>query len=541
LLFDNNGKVVRAVGVTQDITDRKLAHKALTESQMSLAQAQRITHIGNWDWNIDQDSLFWSDEMFRIFGLDKDGFKASYDDFINVVHPDDKDFVNEQVQSSLEGRAPFDTEFRLLLKDGTLKNIEARGEVFRDENGKPIRMIGTNQDITERKQVEQALLESERLLKEAERMARVGSWQWDMISNEFIFSEQWQRNHGVTKSRLSMDNLMHIAHPDDIKAVNKAFQDVLNGVKPFYDIEHRIIRQDNGEVRFVRAIGEVTERSELGEPLKMFGFAQDITERKLAEIEREHLMVAMKAKNKELEHFSDTISHDFGNPVLSIQAFSIELAKTNEQLLQLLDEQNIEPKAKRQLLTILKDDVSPSIGFVQDAVGELRRLIEGLRQVASFGRTDINVEQVDINKLIKQITGAMKFQLQDCDVSLIVDQLPNCLGDANHIMQVFTNLLTNAIKYRASDKKGQIKIYGQVEDNNSIYCVEDNGIGISPENQKKVFDIFYRVDHSHLATGEGLGLAIVAKILDRLNGKIWVESEFGKGSRFYVALPHLKN
>jgi len=143
--------------------------------------------------------------------------------------------------------------------------------------------------------------------------------------------------------------------------------------------------------------------------------------------------------------------------------------------------------------------------------------------------------------LIKQITGAMKFQLQDCDVSLIVDQLPNCLGDANHIMQVFTNLLTNAIKYRASDKKGQIKIYGQVEDNNSIYCVEDNGIGISPENQKKVFDIFYRVDHSHLATGEGLGLAIVAKILDRLNGKIWVESEFGKGSRFYVALPHLKN
>jgi PAS domain S-box-containing protein len=134
---------------------RKQAQEALAESQISLAEAQSITHIGNWDWSIDQDSLLWSDEMFRIFGLDKEEFKASYDAFINVVHPEDREFVNEQVESALEGRTPFDCQFRLLLRDGTLKDIEARGRVFRDEKGTPVRMIGTNQDITERTRAEE--------------------------------------------------------------------------------------------------------------------------------------------------------------------------------------------------------------------------------------------------------------------------------------------------------------------------------------------------------------------------------------------------
>ncbi len=181
----------------------------------------------------------------------------------------------------------LDTPLSLDRPSDTDKKADELDQVVNSFNEMSSNLAGSyaslNEEIAERKKAEETLLKNNTLLSEAERMASVGSWQWDIISNEFIFSAQWQQNLGVTKSILSMDDLMHIAYPDDTEAINKAFQDVLNGVQPKYDIEHRIIRQDNGEVRFVRAIGEVAERSESGEPLKMFGFAQDITERKRAE------------------------------------------------------------------------------------------------------------------------------------------------------------------------------------------------------------------------------------------------------------------
>ena len=270
-------------------------------------------------------------------------------------------------------------------------------------------------------------------------------------------------------------------------------------------------------------------------------YGRDITDRKQNEQQRERLVEILDAKNKEIERFSSVVRHDFGNPILSIQAFSSELVKTTEQIFELLQGQNIEQKVKDRLLSILKDDVPSSAGFIQNAVNQMIELLEGLKHVAAIGRVAINIEQLDINQLIKEMTGTMKFQIQDCGASLIVEQLPGCLGDAAQIRQIFTNLLTNAIKYLSPDRKGRICISGKVENGESIYCIEDNGIGITPNQQKKVFDVFHRVDPSNPASGEGLGLTIVVKILDRQDGRIWVESELGKGSRFYVALPHLKD
>jgi PAS domain S-box-containing protein len=140
-------------------------------------------------------------------------------------------------------------------------------------------------EIIGRKKVELELLEREVILEHAQRMAKVGSWQWDIPNNEFTFSKQWKLNHGVTTSTLSMEDLIPIAHPDDAEAIKKAFQDVLDEVEPTYDLEHRIIRQDNGEVRYMHASGEVLDRDDSGKALKMIGFAQDITALKTAQDE----------------------------------------------------------------------------------------------------------------------------------------------------------------------------------------------------------------------------------------------------------------
>ena len=141
-----------------------------------------------------------------------------------------------------------------------------------------------------------------------------------------------------------------------------------------------------------------------------------------------------------------------------------------------------------------------------------------------------------MNALLKSIQEAMKFQIKQSRATFRVDNLPACLGDAVQINQVFSNLLDNALKYRDSDRRLLIHISGRVERDRVTYFVKDNGIGIAAEHQGKIFEIFHRLDPSH-GQGEGLGLTIAQRVLERQNGKIWVESQPAKGSTFFISLP----
>ena len=148
--------------IVRDLTERKKVEKALQSSQASLAEAQRIAHIGNWDWDIQTNELHWSDEIFRIFGLTPQQFGATYDTFLNSVHPDDREFVKRAVNEALYGK-PYNIDHRIVLPDGTVRIVHEQGEVTFGESGEPIRMIGTVQDITERKENELRVIVSERL------------------------------------------------------------------------------------------------------------------------------------------------------------------------------------------------------------------------------------------------------------------------------------------------------------------------------------------------------------------------------------------
>jgi signal transduction histidine kinase len=142
-----------------------------------------------------------------------------------------------------------------------------------------------------------------------------------------------------------------------------------------------------------------------------------------------------------------------------------------------------------------------------------------------------------MNKTVREVLAAMEYQIKEKGIAVTVDSLVGCVGDKNMLDRVFINLIGNAIKYSDPAKKGEIKISGKVEDGMSIYCVEDNGIGIAPDHQENVFEIFHRLDPDDAAGGEGLGLTIVTRILDRLEGKIRLESEPDKGSKFFVSIP----
>ena len=163
-------------------------------------------------------------------------------------------------------------------------------------------------------------------------------------------------------------------------------------------------------------------------------------------------------------------------------------------------------------------------------------VLNGLLRVSRLGRAALRIENLDMNAMLTQVAKSMEFQVKEAGATLRVDDLPPCRGDAVQIGQVLSNLLENALKYLDPSRAGAIRVSGREEKGRAIYCVEDNGIGIAPQHQAKVFDVLHRLDPS-AGPGEGLGLTIARRILDRHDGEIWLESEVGKGSSFLVSLP----
>jgi PAS domain S-box-containing protein len=254
----------------------------------------------------------------------------------------------------------------------------------------------------------------------------------------------------------------------------------------------------------------------------------------LAETNRQLLL-----KSQENETFVYSVSHDLRSPLVNLEGFSKELRLTAEELRELLSDPSVPASIRSQAERLITVDMFESLGFIEAAVARLGRIIDALLRLSRLGRVEYHWQWVDVHDLVTRIVSALQASLsqKSAEVRIITD-LPQAWGDPTALEQVFGNLIGNAVKYLEPSRAGLVEIGYQPAQETSpgAYFVRDNGMGIAGNHLPQLFRAFQRL-HPQVAEGEGMGLAIVHRIVERHGGKIWVDSQLGVGTTFYVSLP----
>jgi PAS domain S-box-containing protein len=288
----------------------------LQESKARLEEAQRVAHVGHWEWDLETDVVVWSDETYRIFGLSPQERPMDLATVRAMVHPEDRESLYRGVDEDLFAGVRPEAEFRIVRPSGEVRTVHSLtskrwssmpGDAKRDASGRPYKLFGTVQDITERKRTEEALqeissnlLESKARLEEAQRVAHVGHYYWNLVTNRVTWSDELYRIYGLGPQEGPIDMAMvrEMIHPEDRELVFRVAEEALHSeVRP--DAEHRVVRP-NGEVRTVHGLGTV-KRDGSGRPYEMFGTVQDITDRKRAEVALQRTQLDLREVTRELQ------------------------------------------------------------------------------------------------------------------------------------------------------------------------------------------------------------------------------------------------
>ncbi len=520
---DITGKRIGVVAINRDITEYKRAEEALRKSEMSLSNAQRIAHIGNWDWDIDNNESYWSDEIYRIFGLKPQEFGANFESFLNSIHPNDREFVKKSVNDALYENKPYNIEHRIVLPDGSERIVREQAEVIFNDTGKAVKMIGIVQDITKRRNVEQevkfleqtlhemnALLEKAPmailLLHQSGKILRVN----EEVINLFKYREEELLN-------LKIYDLFDSKFKKKVKNhYNKDIFDLLIPNK----LEAKIKNKDGKTIKV-----EITSNIlKIADNTIIESFFSDITVRKNSEKRRKLLLDQLIASLEFKSKFFANLTHELRTPLNAILGFS-EL---------LLDENYGEMNSEQ------KDFLTD----INSAGSHLLTLINSLLDLTKIeaGKVGLSLEEFELKKIVKEVQSTIKPLYSNKDLTFILEGINNddfLVADTFRFKQILYNLLSNAIKFT---KKGTIKLNGIERSDHWEFQVIDTGIGIDKKDYDVVFREFGRVEDDKIKeiSGTGLGLALSKRLVNLHGGDIWFESEVGRGTTFYFTIPKKK-
>jgi PAS domain S-box-containing protein len=378
-------------------------------------------------------------------------------------------------------------------------------------------------EIRERKKVEASLLKTTEFLEIIQRIAHVGSWEWDMVSNKIIWSDELYRIYGLKPQEMlaSYENFLEFIHPDDREYTNSVVQKAILDHQPF-DFHHRVIRKDNGEVRIINGRGTVT-LDENNMAVHMYGSSQDVTEQKKSEEEIKRLNADLEDKvneielvNKELEAFTYSVSHDLRTPLRAISGYT-----------KIIEEEYIS-KLDEEALTMMT--------AVVNNAKKMGQLIDDLLKFSRLGRKALEKKQVDMTTLANLAVDEVKKSYEDINTEITIHPLGNAMADQSLVLQALTNLVSNAIKFSSKKEKPKVEIGVKEVEGEISYFVKDNGAGFDMKYYDKLFGVFQRLHDATEFEGNGVGLALVKRIITKHEGRVWAEAKVNEGATFYFTL-----
>ena len=292
------------------------------------------------------------------------------------------------------------------------------------------------------------------------------------------------------------------------------------------------LRKDGSQFPMDLSVGQF----ELEDGTYFTGIARDITLRKKQENQLKELAKSLEEKNRELETIVYVASHDLRSPLVNIQGFSKELEFACEEIRRLSSGKQLAEEEVVRLGALLNKEVPESIDYILSGVTKIDALLSGFLKFSRLGKVEPQLTLTPVDKIVRNILSSMEYQMKELHADVAVSDLPDCFGDRRLMDQVFTNLIDNALKFSRTDTAPRIEIGSTSTSEKEIYFVKDNGVGISSEHATKVFEIFHRLNPK-ATLGDGLGLTMTQRMIEKQHGRIWIESTPGAGSTFFIELP----
>ena len=515
LVASRRTALAEALGARGELESR------VAERTRQLTDAQRIAHIGSWEWDPAADIVTWTEELYRIYGLEPGSIELTYEGFLGRVHPGDRDAVRRAVADGYTSGSSFAFEHRIVRPDGEVRTLQAHGQVFTDTAGAVVRMAGTGQDITERKRFEDALERSRQRFRSllewapgaviiadpagtielvnAEASAMFGYGRDELLGErvEKLIPERFRAGHPAHRTRyLAAPRTRPMGSGLELLGLRK------DGSEFPIDIMLATLETEDGTV-VTTVIRDVTEARRTEESLR------NALEREREAAERLRAIDAMK------DSFLEAVSHELRTPLAAVLGFALTLSR---------DDVEFPPERRREMLARL-------VGGAQ----KLDRLLSDLLDLDRLARGILEPHRrpVELRSLVLRVveeTPAVADRAVETDPPEIVADL-----DGPKVERILENLLTNAARHTPAGSR----IWVEVERSNDgvVLHVDDEGPGVPPEHRESLFDPFERGAAKGTTPGTGIGLALVARFAELHGGRAWVEDRPDGGASFRVLLP----